>query len=94
MLNGEFPVYLDGGVRKIHKMISYLRFTLVDAPKFWRDADLGYDLRDDNVIDAIYAEVMSFEEEWLKKIWGSGEEEEELNKDTEDGTTEEEEKEG
>jgi hypothetical protein len=86
MLNGEFPVYLDGGVRKIHKMIAYLRFTLVDVPKFWRDADLGYDLRDDNVIDAVYAEVLAFEDGWLQKIWGAGEDTQE---EVKDGPTEE-----
>lgn len=74
MLNGEYPIYLDGAVKGLHKKIAYLRYTLVDMPKFWLDSDMGYDLRDDNVIDAVYEEVMSFEEEWLQKIWGSQEE--------------------
>lgn len=75
-LNGEFPVYLDGGIQKIHKMIAYLRFTLTDYPKFWRDSDLGYELHDDNVIKAIYDEVIAFENEWLQKVWGIAEESE------------------
>ena len=74
MLNGEYPIYLDGAVKGLHKKIAYLRYTLVDVPKFWSDADLGYDLRDDNVIDAVYAEVMEFEDGWLLKIWGKEEE--------------------
>jgi hypothetical protein len=74
MLNGEYPIYLDAGVRKIHKMIAYLRFTLVDAPIFWKNADLGYDLRDDNVVEEVYNKVMAFEEKWLATIWGVTEE--------------------
>jgi hypothetical protein len=57
-------------------MIAYLRFTLIDTPLFWRNADLGYDLRDDNVIEAVYDEVMAFENEWLKKVWGEGDKDE------------------
>lgn len=72
MLNGEFPVYLNQGVLKVHKWISYLKYTLTDYPSFWRDSELGYSLRDANVIEAIYDEVLSFEDAWYKKIWGDG----------------------
>jgi hypothetical protein len=75
-LNGENPIFLDAGIKRIHKMIAYLRFTLIDTPLFWRNADLGYDLRDDNVIEAVYDEVMAFENEWLKKVWGEGDKDE------------------
>lgn len=71
ILNGEFPIYIDGGIQKIHRMISYLRYTLTEYPLFWKNTDLGYELRDDNVIEAVYDEVMAFENEWLAKIWGS-----------------------
>lgn len=70
LLNGEFPIYLDAGIQKIHKMISYLRYTLTDYPIFWRDSDLGYDLRDDNIIEAVYDEVIAFENKWLEQVWG------------------------
>lgn len=70
LLNGEFPIYLDAGIQKIHKMISYLRFTLTDYPVFWRDSDLGYELRDDNIIEAVYDEVIAFENKWLEQVWG------------------------
>lgn len=72
MLNGEFPVYLNQGVLKVHKWISYLKYTLTDYPSFWRDSELGYSLRDANVIEAVYDEVLSFEDAWYKKIWGDG----------------------
>lgn len=70
MLNGEYPIYMDPAVKALHRKIAYLRFTLTDFPKFWRDSDLGYDLRDDNVIDDVYREVQLFEDEWVRKIWG------------------------
>lgn len=69
MMNGEFPVYLDAGIQKMHMMIAYLRFTIVDCPIFWKNSDLGYDLRDDNIIQGVYDEVISFENEWLRQIW-------------------------
>lgn len=69
-LNGEYPLNLNEGVLKIHKKIAYLKFTLIDYPKFWRDSDLGYDLRDPNIIDAVYTEVLSFEDRWVREVWG------------------------
>lgn len=85
MLNGEYSAYLESGIRKIHKQISYLRFTITDSPIFWRNNDLGYDLRDDNVIEEIYNQVIAFEDEWLKQIWVEQEE----PKDEETGSEEE-----
>lgn len=75
-LNGEYAGYLDEGIRQVHKKIAYLRFTLTDYPKFWRESDLGYDLMDVNVIDAVYAEVIDYENKWVNKIWQSGQEKE------------------
>ncbi len=80
MLNGEFPLYLNEGVKKAHKWISYLKFTLIDVPKFWRDSDLGFELRDPNVIEEVYEQVLSFENKWIEQIWGDLEEEEEDGK--------------
>ncbi len=74
MMNGEYPIYLDAGVKKIHKQIAYLRYTITDSPIFWKNADLGYDLRDDNVIEEVYNQVIAFENEWLAKIWVEQEE--------------------
>lgn len=81
VLNGEYPVYMDAGILKLHKMISYLRYTIVEAPIFWKNADMGYELRDFNIIEGVYDEVMAFEDQWLKTIWGE---------DKEDGSTEKE----
>lgn len=89
MLNGEFPVYLNNGVLKLHKWISYLKYTLTDIPKFWRDSDLGFELRDPNVVEGVYNEVLKFEEDWYKQIWGDPEVQQE---EIEDGPAEEKEK--
>lgn len=71
-LNGEMVEKLSAGVRKTHQMIAYLRYTLDvnKCPNFWRESDLGYELRDLNVIQKIYNEVLDFEERWIKEIWG------------------------
>jgi hypothetical protein len=72
-LNGEYPVYLNPGVLKIHKQIAYLKYTLIDVPKFWRESDGGYDLRDPNVVSYVYDQVLEFEKEWYQQIWGEDE---------------------
>jgi len=70
MLNGEFPVYLNNGVLKLHKWIAYCKYTLTDIPKFWRDSDGGFELRDPNVVEAVYQQVLDFETKWYEEIWG------------------------
>lgn len=73
-LDGEMAIHLPAGVRKTHHMISYLRYTLFEYPKFWKEADLGYELRDLNVVEDIYNKVLDFEENWMKQVWGTDEE--------------------
>lgn len=55
---------------KLHYMIAYLKFTLVEAPNWWKDADYGYDLRDSNVVEEIFNKARSFEDDYIKKVWG------------------------
>lgn len=74
LLNGGFDEHLDIGTKNLHHMISYLRYTLTDIPKWWKDADMGYELYDINVIEAVYAKVLEFEKAWFEEIWGPGEE--------------------
>lgn len=69
-LNAGMDEFLDIGTRALHNIISHLRFKLIAMPKFWIDSDYGYDLLDANVIEAVYAEVDKFENEWMKKVWG------------------------
>ncbi len=80
MLNSGFEEGLDIGTRNLHHMISYLRYTLTETPKWWKDADLGYDLYDINVIESVYAKVLEFEKSWYESVWGK---EEPLKEDAE-----------
>ena len=72
MLNGGYEEGLDLGTRNMHHIISYLRYTLVTEtlPKWWKDSDLGYDLFDVNVVEAVYNKVLEFEKSWYSEIWG------------------------
>lgn len=72
-LNGENAVFLNQGVLNVHKWIAYLKYTLVDIPLFWKESELGYNLRDPNIIEAVYDEVLAFEQKWYEAIWGKGE---------------------
>lgn len=69
-LNGPMPEQLSPETLKFHHRISYLRYTIVDQPKWWKEADLGYELYDSNVVDEVYNQVLAFEEEWLTAVWG------------------------
>lgn len=71
-LNGDNPIFLDPGIKKVNQMIAYLRFTLTETPAFWNKSDMGYDLRDMNVIEGVYDNVIAFENRWLEAIWGEG----------------------
>ncbi len=76
-LNGQYAEFLDLGTLRIHEKIAYLRFTLVDYPKFWKDADLGYEMLDHNIIEEVYKVVLKFEDTWLKEVWGDEDDEDE-----------------
>ncbi len=68
-LNGEFSDNLEPGTLKFNKMVAYLRYTLKDVPSFWKKVDMGYELRDPNVIEEVYNQVLAFEDKWLKQVW-------------------------
>ena len=75
-LNGDLAIQLDSSTLKIHRKIAYLRYTLTEFPKFWKEKDLGYELMDHNIIDEVYDKVIDFENDWMKEVWGD-----ELNED-------------
>jgi len=72
-LNGDLAEYLPTGIRQVHERISYLRFCLSESPKWWTQSDLGYELLDVNVIEAVYEKAMEFERDWMKQVWGTEE---------------------
>ncbi len=84
-LDGQFADFLDPATIMIHKKVAYLRFTLTDFPKWWRDNDLGYELMDHNIIEDVYDEVLKFEKVWLKEVWGDDYTDEDGLEGSEDG---------
>lgn len=69
-LNGPLENQLDVETLSFHHMVAYLRFALTQYPSWWKEADLGYELYDGNVVLEVYQKVMEFEEEWMKEVWG------------------------
>lgn len=69
-LNGDMAQQLDFATLKLHHQISYLRYALTEYPLFWKNSDLGYELYDMNVIEAVYNQVLKFEEDWITQVWG------------------------
>jgi hypothetical protein len=86
-LNGDQPDQLDIGTLKIHHMISYLRYTITESPKFWKESDLGYGLFDSNIIEDVYNKVLDHENNWLKSVWGDNAIEGTDGKETESSKT-------
>lgn len=69
--NGGMDDYLDPSVLMINKMYAYLKVVITEAPNWWKEAGDGYRLLDSNIISEVYAEQQVREEAWLKKIWGT-----------------------
>ncbi len=69
-LNGDVVDQLSPDTLRFHHMIAYLRYTIVDSPKWWKESDLGYDLYDENVVKEVYDAVLKFEVNWLTAVWG------------------------
>lgn len=69
-LNGSFPDQLEPATIRFHHMISYLRYTIIESPKWWKESDLGYELYDETVVKAVYDAVLDFEVQWLTAVWG------------------------
>lgn len=54
----------------LYEMLSWLRYGLSEYPKWWKEADLGMNLYDTNVISEIYDKIRKFEDDWFKKLDG------------------------
>ncbi len=83
-LNGGFEIALNPEVLDLHFMIAYLRFTLVEFPKWWKESDFGYDLDDYSVIKGIYDKCEAYQKEYTEAIWGPQEDLEEDSEDSEE----------
>jgi hypothetical protein len=70
MLNGGLQASLDPLTLRLHHRLAYLRYTLTEFPKWWKDADMGYELYDGNIVEELYDRVMKFEADWMEAVWG------------------------
>jgi len=61
---------LDETVLDFHAMYSYLRYSLVEYPEWWKNSNYGYELYDSNVLTELYLKAVKTEADWLKEIWG------------------------
>ena len=73
-LNGGLDDRLDPEVLVLNYTIAYLKYSIVEAPKWWRSSEDGYTLDDFNVVNTVYKKCQEFSENWLKEIGGEGEE--------------------
>lgn len=64
-------LFVDEETSFLHEMLSTLRHTLTVCPDWWEKADYGFDLEDLNLITGIYTECRKFDNEYVKKVWGS-----------------------
>lgn len=69
-LNGPHGGSLAEETRLYHLVVSELQHRLTFAPKWFREADFGRDLKDMNVLIAIFNECMKAEKEWREAVWG------------------------
>lgn len=79
-MNGDLTT-IDPDTFAYNEAISHLRFTLKEYPDWWKEADYGGNLYDANVILAIYAKVLEFENKWREKAFGGKAESVEAGKD-------------
>jgi hypothetical protein len=66
-LDGDFA-NLDPVMSALHSMLSRLRFTLKEYPKWWETTGFGLELYDSNVVMELYKCTMEFEETFEKKV--------------------------
>jgi hypothetical protein len=73
-LNGDLKT-LSNDVAINNEALSYLKFTIKEAPEWWSNSNHGASLHDENVLFEIYNKVIVFEAEWRKKVYGGKSEE-------------------
>ena len=71
-LNGDLK-HLDEDMKFLHLVIATLTATLVDCPKWLRDANYGLDFDDINVLLDIYQKIKEFDQKYFEMVWGNQE---------------------
>ncbi len=65
---------LSDDVKFFNRMVSQLRYGLIESPEWWVKSNYGLDLYDANVVIEIYKKVMEFETKWETEVYGKKEE--------------------
>lgn len=66
-LNGDLS-NVDAEVDRLHEMLSWLRYGLIEYPSWWRESNYGTDLYDINIVKELYDSVTDFEKKWIEKV--------------------------
>ena len=69
ILDGDL-VTIRSDITILHTALAHLRFTLQEAPGWWKAADNGGALYDANVVTEVYDKCINFEADWRKKVLG------------------------
>jgi hypothetical protein len=59
---------IDKGMSFLHKMLSHLRYTFTDSPKWWEESNFGLKLYDVNIVSELYKIVMKFEDTFMETL--------------------------
>lgn len=59
---------IDPNIDFLHEMLAQLRFTIIEAPAWWKDSNCGENFYDINVIVALYNEWVKFEGQFDKEL--------------------------
>ena len=51
--------------------IAYLKYAIIEGPKWWKDSNCGLELLDDNVVIDLYEKVAGLEKEWMAEVWNN-----------------------
>ena len=66
-LNGDLA-NVDFQIDKLHEMISWLKFGLIEYPDWWRESSFGENLYDVSIVKEIYDNITDFEKKWTKQV--------------------------
>lgn len=66
-MNGDLRT-LDDNTYLFNQAISYLRYSLISFPDWWKETSMGMELHDSNVVIEVYNKCIDFESEFLTKL--------------------------
>ena len=68
ILNSEYEDSPNSEIFAINAAIAFLKVTLIEYPKWFKDLNFGLDMEDENILDCIANKIDDFENKRLKKL--------------------------